>query len=373
MKRVPLLLAALCCLLSGCSLLPQEDEIRNLPLVPEYTTPAYSTVIVERGDLNLAQTIGCEYIRLNEEALRFPIDGIAYGQFYVSVGQEVKAGQLLVELDTTELDESIAALNKSVQRIRLQLDTLEANRTLALERRKLSLQGQSPERLNQALAEVNAQYDRQRISLDDEIALLELEIDGYKTQRRDYQLYAGMDGVVTYTYAIKEGAVSKSSVTMVTITDLSSSVFQAETEFWDHFSPGEIIYINSLATTIDSSGFISSAPMYYEATLATEQELGLPETEKIPGQKAEIYFRLSDPDTPIDGKTPTWITLDLDSRKDVLLLPSNAISHVDEKPIVYCLGDGGILEIRYIETGLQAGGYTEILSGLSEGDTVIQR
>ena len=106
---------------------------------------------------------------------------------------------------------------------------------------------------------------------------------------------------------------------------------------------------------------------------ASEQELGLEETQKLPGEKATLYFRLTDSGITVNEKTPYFIDLELDSRKDVLILPEKAISFVDEKPIVYCLAETGILEIRYIEIGLTANGYVEILSGLTEGDTVIQR
>ena len=59
-----------------------------------------------------------------------------------------------------------------------------------------------------------------------------------------------------------------------------------------------------------------------------------------------------------------------DERTDVPLVPRDAIVQLDERQVVYVVGDGAVEE-REIKTGISDGQRIEILSGLEPGETVV--
>ena len=55
----------------------------------------------------------------------------------------------------------------------------------------------------------------------------------------------------------------------------------------------------------------------------------------------------------------------------MLTLPLSAVYHADGKPYVYVLDENDFRQIVWIETGLVGDEKVEILSGLNEGDKVV--
>ncbi len=58
-------------------------------------------------------------------------------------------------------------------------------------------------------------------------------------------------------------------------------------------------------------------------------------------------------------------------REDVLYVPSEAVIRTGKESRVLLAYSGGRFESRIVATGMQSGGNTEILSGLSQGDSVV--
>src|SRR5690606_5780811 len=93
--------------ISGCSLLPEEQLEEQLPTItpptiaqkPEYPVKTETIEIKVRG-------VG-KIMSLQEEELFFTSDGARIRNIFVQNGEQVSAGQLLAELDTTELENQI--------------------------------------------------------------------------------------------------------------------------------------------------------------------------------------------------------------------------------------------------------------------------
>ena len=62
-----------------------------------------------------------------------------------------------------------------------------------------------------------------------------------------------------------------------------------------------------------------------------------------------------------------------DKKEQVLTLPSESVHKAGEEYFVYVMGEGGVREVKWIEIGLLGDKTIEVLSGLEEGDRVIQR
>lgn len=75
----------------------------------------------------------------------------------------------------------------------------------------------------------------------------------------------------------------------------------------------------------------------------------------------------------LEVNTTGSIYVELDRREDVLYLPKECIYKADGNTYVYVLDDQNMKTICWVETGLVGDRYTEIVSGLKEGDTVVKR
>lgn len=91
----------------GCSLLPKEDEEENIPTIsppqlsqrPEYVVRTDRIETRVRGIGKLMSVI--------EEPVFFIADNRRIKEIYVSTGDRVAAGQLIAELDVSELDNQL--------------------------------------------------------------------------------------------------------------------------------------------------------------------------------------------------------------------------------------------------------------------------
>ena len=75
----------------------------------------------------------------------------------------------------------------------------------------------------------------------------------------------------------------------------------------------------------------------------------------------------------IEVNTKGEIHMVLGEKEDVIFLPSECIYQADDKSYVYVLDEQNMQSACWIEIGLVGDEYTEILSGLNEGDMVIKR
>ena len=360
MKRILVILLAMCCtLLSACSLLPPEESIRVAPMIPESDSIVYETIPVERMDMVLTKTVSCAYSSLSTEQLLFEAEGLTFDRYYVQLGDRVTAGQLLAELDMSDIDEQLSALRLDLSLLELQIDALEEDRALALERRKILMEGNSAEELAAALKEVNAQFDRRAQSLKDEVYLVKLQIQEWEAEIPKRQLWAGIDGVVHYLYDYsKDPTGSKIGPRAIRLVDPDKTFFVASTDLWQYLEMGQ---------TFSLFGNMS----FYNLTVIPASELGLEETERVEGQTADVYFR---PDKTVAGMEvgdASTIRVVLDSREDVLAVPAKAVTTVAGQSVIYYVNEDGMRAYKPVETGLVADGMVEILSGLEEGEFII--
>ena len=348
----------LCILLSGCSLLPQEEQLQMTPVIPEYEKPAYQFISVTRDDLISEEHISCTYLSAQSESLSFPVDGVYYDTFFVSPGEQVEPGQLLAQLDCADVQQVLDEYQLSLKRLDLRLAAIEENRSLAQQRQKILLQDAPAEELSAALAEVKTRFDAQRESVLTEQKLLRMEMSVYEEQLAERKLYASISGIVTYLYQPKAGERSSSGQRMVAITNSDNYIFRANTSSWDLFPDGQEFVVETNSGT-------------YAVTTVSPAVLGLTEPEKEEGKSANIYFQLQSPAPELSNGDSGTVTVVLESRKNVLTLPKKAIDTINGQSVVYYLDENGFKNYKPVTIGLTAGGKIEIVSGLAEGDQVI--
>ena len=345
-------------MMSSCSLLPEEETFSTAPLIREFEREEFKLAFAERGDMLLKQTISCTYVPVQTEALRFKIGGEYFDEAFVEVGDSVEKGQLLAQLNLDNTLAQIENCRMQIEKLGMRMAALEENRALALERQKISMDTATRQELSDALDAVNEQYDSQKQSLEDELTITKLQLAEYEQQRDDRQLRAGISGTVTYVRNYKSGERSVAGDRVVSIADASTSLFRASTQYWNEFKAGDE-YI------------ITANKKDYEAIVVTEEELGIPPEEKQEGVIAYVYFQLKTPAFDLeDGDRGTMI-LKLDSRTDVLMVPVGAVSTANGETVVYYQTENGMKAYKPVVTGLVADKMIEIVSGLTEGESVI--
>lgn len=360
MKRWGLLLAVCAGMLmmSSCSLLPEEETFSTAPLVREYEKEEFKLAFAERGDMILEQKVSCTYVPVQTEGLRYKIGGEYFDETFVKVGDSVKKGQLLAQLNLSGVEDQIESCRMQIDKLGMRLAALEENRALAIERQKIQMDTATRSELQEALDQINSQYDDQRRSIEDELEITQLQLSEYEQQRDERQLRAGIDGTVTFVRKIASGERSVAGERMISIADATTSLFRADTKLWDRFEPGDEM-------------IITANKAEYEAVVVSEAELGLQEQEKVEGETAYVYLKLKKPTFDLEDGDRGTLVLILDSRKDVLMVPESAVTTANGQAIVYYQDESGMKAYKPVETGLVANKMVEIVSGLAEGESVI--
>lgn len=359
MKRISVFLLAISCLLlSACSLLPPEESIRVAPIIPENDSIVFETTAVERMDLKLYSTVTCYYASQRTENLHFEATGLTFDRYFVELGDRVTAGQLLAQLDMSDIQQRLSQLQLELSMLELEVNALEEDRALALERKKILMEGSSPEDLQQALAEVNKQFDRQGQSLKDEVYLVKLQIQECETEIPQRQLRAGIDGTVHYLYDYSKDPTGGKAARTIRLVDPDKTYFVAETDLWPYLEVGEVfsLWMNT---------------NQYNITVIPAGDLGLPEDERVEGSKVHVYFRADRTVVDAEVGDSSLFGVVLDYRDNALVVPAKAVTTVAGQTVVYYVDENGMRAYKPVETGLEANGMVEILSGLEEGEAII--
>ena len=202
-------------------------------------------------------------------------------------------------------------------------------------------------------------YVKQGDMVEANTVVAELISDGL-TNPMALKLRAPFNGLVTYALEVQEGEKSIINKRVVTVNNGSAYYLNALTRYWDLFQTGEVYNIK-----IDGS--------VYPATVIEPEEIGM---ERLAHTDEEdeaypVYFRIDDMSACLYSDLRGTITITLGEKKDALYIPASAVTTINDEVIVYYEDEDGIRNIKHIETGLEANGKIEVVSGLKEGDTII--
>ena len=361
MKRkwiIPVVAAA--CLCAGCALLPQEEQLPDAPVLRAFTGEQHTLVAVARGDIVKEETITCSYDAAKQELLSFPVGGERIAEIYVRPGSQVQEGQLLAELDNTQL-------TKQIQQQKLTVEDLQRRTDQAKE--KLDLNYERVSRLGDAAAADSGRFTSQKksanqtcLELADEYDYLEQLLNVEKTalenmefQLTQRQIYASFDGtILTVTQSGSSDSVFFAGQTVAVMADLSSGSFKST------FSKG-LLSEGDVVTIVCDDG---------------EREVQVGEITEESGGKKSATFQLLAPDPTLKAGMKGKITVVTERHDDVLYLPVTTVKNTNTNGTnvyyVYCIDDNGLRYTKIVETGLAAGGIVEIVSGLEEGEMVLR-
>jgi len=173
-------------------------------------------------------------------------------------------------------------------------------------------------------------------------------------------LTAKEDGIVTYVNEVEDGEKSVAGQLVVITNSKDAFYLNAYTKYYDKFKIGDSVQMH-----------INGGD--YMATVISPAEIGISDdTGNVNSDgEAQLYFKIDEDGLFLRSEDVGRITVLVEEKKNVLYIPKQAVTTVDDKEIVYVENSEGIRSVKYVKTGLEADNKIEILDGLEEGDKVI--
>ena len=318
--------------LSGCYFFPKEEEVLAPPIkVPDEIT--YETIEVKRGTIE--NTIRCpgSFVSVSQKDLFYEDRGGRLKEVYVVLGQNVKKGEVLAEIDTDNIVNDIKLQELAVQRSQLLYDDAKT---------RYEIDGGIRTELEMA-------------RLDYESNLLRLE--NLKTELQKARLVSPIDGQVIYVTGTKLGEYVNAFQTVVRIADPMHLQLRHSQD-----------KVNSFSLGMKDTVKIDNEEYEAEVTMTPAEA---PEDADEQSKKS-VFLRVDNiPDTVRIGKNAT-ISLTLERQEDVIIIPKQVINNFANRKFVNVLKDN-IREERDIEVGIQNDTEAEVIKGLEEGELIIIR
>ncbi|MBR0575768.1 efflux RND transporter periplasmic adaptor subunit [Proteiniclasticum sp. BAD-10] len=368
-----------------------------------------NTAVLEKGEVsNLLLSTG--KITSNQEKSWQGVN-LQVKAVHVAVGQRVKAGDLLVEFDRSDLETAVKQAEIALENAKLNLEQTKSS-IAAAKKTKSSLEAQvktlngklaqskarleealkdplTPEniaivatetqaiagyesaltQIQQSLVSIPTVNTAQTKLLENTVASAQLAVDTAKNrlQSTPGTLTASFDGVVTEVNAT-ENTIATMGVTLVTVKDDQNLVVSLNLGKFDaakvklgqeatviygasRFS-GAVVFINPAASSGGSAlGALGSVTTVGESSLGVKVSIVNPK------------------DIILDFDADVEILLE--KKADVLRIPVESILYkAKDKPYVFVVENGLLVE-KDVTLGLISDSYLECLEGLAPGEKVV--
>ena len=344
--------------LSAC-LIPEEEEFKTVPVIPEAEEVSYILANCTRRDIVNSDSVYVTYVSTKTTTLVFEENDLMYDAFFVTAGDAVQEGQLLAKLDTEAIDSEIARLESEIESTEAQLRRLEDEKEIREKRQ--DVMGTSMDYADYLKAKANLEKEiaRTKLRYTDTLEIDAVKLEEAKKKLAKREIFAPFNGVITYIYAPNPDERSEAGKKMITIVDTENSMFRGDTDFYSVFSPGDTVTIQM------NSG--SSV----EARFVLPETLDLSDTEKKYIHENTVCFQSTEPNFELASGEKGYFTLDFEHAENVLSVPAGAVGEILGEPVVYVPDEQGIMTYKPVVTGVTNGRFTEIKSGLQEDEAVI--
>jgi RND family efflux transporter MFP subunit len=323
-----LILVAL--LLAGCGLLPQETEEVTIDVAAPVVTQR-ETVTVTRDSIDSRITLNVAFGAEQQQSLYTRSSG-RIRHLYVTPGQQVAAGALLLEVEPGNLHSDIELAEMDLQ-----------SQVLTLER---------------ALARkgfVDAPTEADVLRYENNIRTAEIKVERLQTQLADQRIYAPFSGQVV-TVSAAEGGQADAYKEMILMAAAGQPV-------------GRVTVDDQTAAALRVGQAVSIFPNDGDATPIA----GTVKTVPLVGGQNRTLIIGADADSPrLQVGRNGRIEIILDAKEDALIVPQSAIRMYGGRTFVTVV-DGESRQEVAIQIGLENEQYAEVLEGLREGQRVVGR
>lgn len=306
------------------------------------------TATAEKGNINITVTGSGQVSAKNQVDLQPQVagDGLDVIEIKVKNDQEVTEGQVIAVLDSTASQQQIESAKLQLRSAQLKMKQVEKENDTKTYDDKLIRQLQET-----AVAQ-------QQISLNNAYEDLE-----------DYTIKAPFDGIVTGLSVEAGGSISRDEILASVITkEVQATVTLNEVD------AAKVEKGDKVALTFDALDEITTTGEVSKVDTIGEVDQG------VVSYEVEIDFE--SPSEYLKPGMSVNAEIEIESKENILMVPSTAVQFRQNKSIVMVVDDdldnnteGQSQKLSFkpvdVETGISDDIYTEITSGLDEGDVII--
>lgn len=352
-----IVIAVIIIYLSGCSLIPKEDEIPEAPITSTHKIQDYKKVEVMRGDMIEVINIDCTYKALITKQYQFSIDGVLIDHVYVNEGDVVKVGDVLADLKMNNISARIEGHKSAIELLELKISN-------EIELKEWAISSNNNlKQLEGYNSQIKEKFDTEILKhqntvnrLRDDLYIEKKRIDLLYDEFRQHQIISDVDGIVSYVAKHNKYDISNKDNNFIEVYNPNTMIFIPSEKNSEYLIPGQKVIVSLHKGEVEAIVISADEIQGYEVGETLDDT---------------IYLKVIDENVQLINGEQGTITLVLNEQLDVLYLPTSAVHYENEKSIVYVEDEGGFKSIKEIEIGLTAGRKVEIISGLMEGDSVI--
>lgn len=319
-------------LLSGCSLLPKEEEVLAPPLV-EPAEIKYETKAAEiKNIVKKVEGVG-NFIPSGQQNLFFTEMGGRLDAIHVKSGDQVQKGQVLAEIDTGNLAFDIKQTEINLEKAKLHLAQLQEQKAddYAVRIAKLDIQS------------------------------VELRLQQMREQSANAKVISPINGFVTYVTEKKRGDMVEAFEELIQVADPTKL---------------QVIYTTTSPLDLSEVNVGMVASVIFDGTqvdgevVQTPSDVPASAIEKNPILQRSIIINVSQLPEKVRSGDTVNIEVVLQKKENVLTIPRGALRSAFGREYVHVLTDETKKEVD-IQKGIVTSTEIEVLKGLEEGDQVI--
>lgn len=385
-----LIISFLILFLSGCYFFPQEEEVLAPPLkTPEQVT--YKTIKVEKGNIEKRINATAYFISDNQTDLSFKHRGGRIESINIKTGDMVKVGDVLIQLETDNLEAQLLQQEIAFKKLKLNYNQnlSNAERTIKLAELQLEELNKKLEKLKNtiekipeevstqdAMPEANAdielleeQIKRQEIQIEGEkekydnikemmnldIKTAEMQIENLESELGKTKVISPVSGRVVWVTSSKVGEYVYAHSNLIRIADITRLKLRYTGDNISDFQTGDKVEVK-----IDNNqyeGIVTMTP----STAPFDLDESIRKSVLIDVKGLPAGIKLGD---------AARISLLLDRKEDVIVIPRDLLHGFMGQKTVYILEDG-IKKDRNVQVGIETPTEVEIIKGLEEGEEII--
>jgi RND family efflux transporter MFP subunit len=372
----PLLAVAAAVVVSSCATRASTETQTN------ETGRAVAVEKVTRQDLARSLELAAEFRPNQEIDLHAKIAGYLKA-IYVDVGDHVKKGQLIAELEAPEMTQELAQAEATLKRSRVDVD--RARSELRRSEAQHSIRQVSFERLSAVI--------KARPNL---VAQQEIDDASSRLQEAEAQLAVAQTAISSSEEQVQVASAGKDRFdTMLTYLRITAPFAGTITKRLA--DPGAMIQAGTASSVqampvvqlsqVDHLRLVLPVPESVVPSIRTDSpvEVRVESLKRVfqgrisrfsgkldsATRTMETEVDLANPDAVIKPGMFGYATLVLEQRLDALTVPVQALSGRSPKATVLVVGTDKRLDERSVDLGLETPGRIEVLSGLHENDLVV--
>ncbi len=343
-------------LVTGCGLLPEEEELRKAPVIQSIDEEYFTTVTVKTGDVVDYFSVRGKYQKQETQTLQLSSWEEELKDLYVAVGDRVSSGDVLAELTVGDLDSQIEEQQKVCDECLREKEYVSTLVSLENERKDLAKKYKR-DYDKEVLENLKARLEK----AEDNYYIADLKLGELQAQLDKKRLVSGINGVVTEIEYTHGWDWNKNTGVVITV-ESEKYGFVFTTDQVDSFEIGTVCEIEMDNGEILNAEVITSVATNDQGTMVkVTMEPILTNAAIIAGDMGTIKVTKA-------------------AVSNVVYVPYGSLRKIGDDYAVYVVNQDGLRERRIIKVGLIVSGRAisddnrvEVIEGVSVGEEVIIR